>query len=58
MNAHVRRRWRLTSIAATATLAVAAAVAPGASSAHHVADATYSGELDSVGRMELEVSAE
>lgn len=58
MNGHVRRRWQLRSIAATATIAVAAAAAPGASHADHVADATYSGKLNGVGRIELEVSAD
>ena len=57
MNAHVRHRLRVASIA-TAAIAVAAAATPGASHAHHVADATYSGELDGVGRIELDVSAE
>ena len=57
MNAHVRRRWRLTSITATAAIAVAAAAAPGASYAHHVADATYSGDIEGGGRIEVDVSA-
>jgi hypothetical protein len=58
MNTDARRRLRLTSIAATAAIAVTAAAAPGASQANHVAGATYSGKLDGGGRIELEVSAD
>jgi hypothetical protein len=57
LSADVRRRLRLTSIAATAAIAVSGAAAPGASQAHHVGGATYSGEIDG-GRIELDVSAE
>jgi hypothetical protein len=57
INANVRCRLRLTSIAATAAIAVSAAAAPGASQAHHVRGTTYSGEIDG-GRIELEVSAD
>jgi hypothetical protein len=58
MNTDARRRLRHTSIAATAAIAVAAAAAPGASQAHHVAGATYSGKLEGGGRIELEVSVD